>query len=425
MEFKDNGVVCVMPWLHLHVSTTGNAYPCCVSDYSQPVGNIRNDKINTIANSEKMCSIRKNMLEGKQSSICSWCYQNEEVSNHSFRKTSIENFGHHFDDLVYHTEKDGSIPEFRMRYLDVRFSNICNFKCRTCGVEFSSQWAQENKNLGLHDSEIIQKADQTNSTLEQILEHVPNMEEAYFAGGEPLITDEHYIILEELIRTGAYKNVKLRYSTNMSNLKYKKYDLFEMWKWFPRLEISVSVDHYGERAEYIRTGTDWGVIENNIKDIRQKLPHNIDWQFNTVVSIFNYNTLGKVYEYLVDAGLKAPTDNVTVSNCLTPTEFNPQSLPRHLKDIANKHVDLYAKRFKVIKKDWSYQALESAYKFVNKKDLWEQNKDLMQKNILRLDTIRNTQFVDTFPELADLMKDQSDMTKIHTKELEKWIKTTS
>ena len=34
----------------------------------------------------------------------------------------------------------GRIIKFRMRYFDIRFSNICNFKCRTCGSAFSSQW---------------------------------------------------------------------------------------------------------------------------------------------------------------------------------------------------------------------------------------------------------------------------------------------
>ena len=30
-----------------------------------------------------------------------------------------------------------------MRYMDIRFSNIRNMKCRTCGPELSSQWATE------------------------------------------------------------------------------------------------------------------------------------------------------------------------------------------------------------------------------------------------------------------------------------------
>lgn len=422
MDFKDNGVLCLMPWVHLHVSTTGNAYPCCVSDYSQSVGNIRDDNIETLVNSPSMCSLRKNMLEGKKSSICNWCYENEKVADHSFRTTSIKNFGHYANELFQFTDDNGFLPNFKMKYLDIRFSNICNMKCRSCGSEFSSQWAQENKNLKLHFDEIIQKADKTDSLLNQVLQHADNIEEAYFAGGEPFITEEHYVILEELIRTGASKKIKLRYSTNMSNLIYKKYDLFDLWKNFGELQISASLDHYGERAEYIRTGTDWATVESNILRLQQV--DNVEIQFNTVVSIFNYPTLGEFFEYLNQKNLKQHHHNVTVSNVSTPEWCNPQNLPKRIKEVATNKLSHTIDKF-IESRDWSNQALISAYKYANKQHLWNINKEILQKNILRLDIIRNTNFVDVFPELSGLMDDISEENILHTEELKKWIKTAS
>jgi len=129
---------CMFPWLHLNVTPHGSVYPCCSSDYTAPFDNVKNNSLKDIFNNEKMKQLRLNMLNEKKSSICDYCYKHEESSPFSFRKYSIEHFSKSFDELVTQTQADGSVPDFKMKYFDVRFSNICNMKCRTCGSEFSS-----------------------------------------------------------------------------------------------------------------------------------------------------------------------------------------------------------------------------------------------------------------------------------------------
>ena len=106
-----------------------------------------------------------------------------------------------------------------MRYFDLRFSNICNFKCRTCNYEYSSQWEQEDKRRGIKRP-IINFAKEDTALLQDVINQIPNIETAYFAGGEPLITEEHYIIIEEMIRKNR-TDIKLMYNTNLSNFKFK------------------------------------------------------------------------------------------------------------------------------------------------------------------------------------------------------------
>ena len=77
-----------------------------------------------------------------------------------------------------------------------------------------------------------------------------------------LITPEHYVILEEMIRKGRTDTI-LRYNTNAS-ISYKQYDIFDLWKHFDRIELSCSID-YGERAEVMRHGTDWARVEEKLK----------------------------------------------------------------------------------------------------------------------------------------------------------------
>ena len=53
-----------------------------------------------------------------------------------------QKFKHHLS-LIRSTKKDGTVEDFKLRYLDFRASNICNLKCRMCGGKFSSRIAKE------------------------------------------------------------------------------------------------------------------------------------------------------------------------------------------------------------------------------------------------------------------------------------------
>ena len=37
--------------------------------------------------------------------------------------------------------------DFNPRYVEVSFSNTCNFKCGYCGPQYFSQWVEEIKNM--------------------------------------------------------------------------------------------------------------------------------------------------------------------------------------------------------------------------------------------------------------------------------------
>ena len=212
---------------------------------------------------------------------------------------------------------------------DIRFSNICNFKCRTCGSEFSSQWGAEmNRHHDKTHPIVIHADDHRGGLLQEVLEQIPNIDLAYFAGGEPLITDEHYTILEEMIRLGR-TDITLRYNTNASSIKYKHHDILSLWKHFKKIELSCSVDHYGERAEWLRKGTDWGTIESNLLAFR-KLDY-VSFQMNTVFSIFNYLTIGEFYEYLMSKDIVRPGDWYhSLYLAVNPSYYSAKSLPKEL-----------------------------------------------------------------------------------------------
>lgn len=398
---KDNNTFCMFPWLHLNVTPKGNVYPCCSSDYVEPFANVKDMSLKQAFNTDRMKKLRLDMLNGRKNEACTFCYKHEENSPHSFRKYSLEHFGHLYDELIPQTNEDGSIDNFSMRYFDVRFSNICNFKCRTCGGEFSSQWAQEEKQ---HDNRensfrVVQHADESGKLLDEILEQIPNMELAYFAGGEPLITDEHYTILEEMINTGACKKIVLRYNTNMSNFKYKKYDILDMWSNFKNVEVSASIDHFGEKAEYIRSGTRWHSVENNLREIRDV--DFINYQFNCVLSNLNYVTLGDFFTYMIDQDLLRKHDYISIYHLLNPSFYSAQNLPELHKEKGT--LGLLKLLTQIRDEFWCAQHVENAVKFATSANTWNEHGKEFIHNTVRRDKIRNESFTETFPELADLI----------------------
>jgi organic radical activating enzyme len=396
---------CILPWIHLHTNPEGVAAPCCIAEScsnSEGMGNSHKQRLMDLVNSPGMNQLRLDMLDGKRNSECNKCYQHEDADIHSNRKWSNKLFEKSFGDVA-NTNADGSLSEFTMRYYDVRFSNICNFKCRTCGQEYSSQWEQENLRSGAPHARRFPKNTNT-EFLEDVLEHIPHMEIAYFAGGEPLITDEHYILLEEMIRQNK-TDVMLRYNTNLSNLKFKNKDLLGLWKHFDHdIQLSASIDHVRERAEYIRHGTDWGVVENNFNLVRQE--PNIKLEINTVLSVFNYLTIDKFYGYLINNNMYTNKDaEYSLYSMSGPECLSVHILPDYYKQLGHVSIQraIHLMKYKQFNPGKINQ-LRNAHRWAETyESYWEKLKDEFKKEINRIDLIRNEDFRKTFPELAPIL----------------------
>lgn len=390
----------MFPWVHLNATPKGDVYPCCSNDYTQPVGNTKEHTLKQIFNSPKMKELRLDMLNERKNKICDFCYKHEEAGPHSFRNYSKEHFAKYFDEVVPTTHIDGTVDEFKMRYFDIRFSNICNFKCRTCGSEFSSQWGMEmQKNFDPKHPIVIHVDDNKGSVLEEVLTHIEHIDLAYFAGGEPLITDEHYTMLEEMIRLGR-TDITLRYNTNASNIKYKKHDILDLWKHFKKIELSCSIDHYGERAEWLRKGTDWGKVESNLLTFRE-LDY-VSFQMNTVFSIFNYPTIGEFYQYLKEKNIVRREDWYhSLYLAVHPSYYCAKSLPQELKIPAAEKALKWAENNDGDGTSLS-RLVRDAVNFASDRNQWSEVREQFLQHTRSIDRIRDENFWQVFPELNKL-----------------------
>jgi len=353
---RDSETFCIYPWIHIHAYPTGESYPCCHAEHVHPIGNCNQNDIAGIINNDKMKSLRLDMLDDVKRKECARCYEQEEHGFFSGRKSANKHHGHHIK-KVSETNNDGSIDDFKMSYWDIRFSNLCNLKCRSCGHIFSSQWHKDQAKIvqqdywnnvrddswpieapsttedfnGLNESiknelrvdfnnEIFSYLDYEKRVpvlntagrfdkdmLNQVLEHINYVEQIYFAGGEPLVMEEHYIILNKIIESGRSKDVRLQYNTNFTKLDYKGQHVFDLWKHFDQVSIGASLDAMGKHAEYIRSGTKWQIVEENIKKLKSECPH-VDFYISPTVSIMNALHVTQFHKDWVDKGFLNPQD---------------------------------------------------------------------------------------------------------------------
>jgi hypothetical protein len=402
------------PWIHLHTSPTGTAAPCCIAASCatpEGMGNARNQTLMELVNSEQMKKLRLDMINGNKNPECDRCYKHEEQGIKSSRQHVNEQFAKSFDTVIPYTNLlDGSLYRFEMHYFDVRFNNICNFKCRTCGSGFSSQWEQEDLKNNVYNAKVLPK-NNNKQFLQDVIDQIDYMQVAYFAGGEPLITEEHYILLEEMIRRKK-TNIRLIYNTNISNLKYKNKDLIGLWGQFSNnIDIYASIDHYGPKAEYIRHGTNWSDIETNFSKLKNLSFINL--QINTVLSIFNGLTIFDFYKYLIDNNLYTVKDRIyTLYNMSVPEHLSCHVLPLEYKQKVKESIDKTVElmRAKGFQKEKINQVADAG-QWIFSKDSWEEQKYLFRSEVMRLDNIRKENFSKTFPELAPLLKEPRATTR--------------
>ena len=341
---------CVLPWVHFHAWPDGKVMPCCVADSNMPVGEIKADEtIIQMMNSEPYKEMRVAMMKDEPVAACKRCYDLELMGEWTMRQSHNKRRGLDYVDYIADvTNDDGSLKEFQMKYMDIRFSNICNMKCRSCGPSCSSFWSAEfleNRGKEVFDEyfpksngKIVINNNDDQTLMAKLKPYLDDVTEVYFAGGEIIITPEHYECLDYWVENGLTDQVELTYTTNFSTLSYKKsVDLMKYWKQFPQLKIWASLDAHGKVAECIRSGTDWDRIVRNIREVKEQVPH-AQFQITPTISIWNIFDFPDFWDYMVkndfiDVETSSPRFNLATNPWYANIMILPQSTKRRLAEL--------------------------------------------------------------------------------------------
>ncbi len=402
--------ICVLPWLHLNILPSGKVLQCCITlDNKNFAGDLKKQTIEEVWNGRFLKTMRKQMLSGIEPKMCQRCFDDERVCGSSHRTFQNGNFPDKFKEIPQITRSDGSLEKVELRYWDFRFSNLCNFKCRTCEPEASTSWFSDAKELGWLSTRKTEQLKKLNAVDHQTVlfflnKYLPTVQQINFAGGEPLIIDEHWQILDLLDEHKRY-DVALYYTTNLSTLKYKDKNALDYWaKWGRKVTLMPSIDDTGRRAELIRRGTDWKNVEANLKAVNQI---GIFVMPNITVSAMNIFTLTALIDYLTEIGIinheNKYWQNFNINVVITPhfhVSILPDDVRKDIRKNLDNYINEYEKKYDVKMRDQFASLFWHLDKPWNKK-----NAGIFKDFTLAVDKVRGESTCDVIPELACILKD--------------------
>lgn len=392
---KHLSIYCVLPWKHLATHPHGGVTLCCVSDHTNSKNRARNfnentveylnlnhDSVDAVMNSDYFKEVRLQMLNGEVPDACKRCFAEESNNVRSKRIEENERLQFTEDMARAITKPDGTIP-VSFKFIELRLGNLCNVKCRTCNPASSTSWSGEYQKLQTevtfvtkYDKNIDSSWTEADGFWNDLLAHSKDVELIYVNGGEPTLVEKHWKYLERLIKLGLNKQITLWYNINMTNLPDK---LIELWKNFKAVQVTCSIDDLGTRNEYIRTGTKWKDVIENL-DKLQSFPW-ITASVCQTVSWMNAYYLNEFDKFMKDRGL-----HVHLNFVHDPRFLSVAILPSELeKTILSRLTNLHS---------WQVNAISS--QFNNSGSVEESRKGLEYNNWL--DKSRGTEFSEIFPE---------------------------
>ena len=416
--------LCMAPWVHTYLSPQTERRMCCASrepaqnfeqyiDTSAGTGRYIPLTLDEHWNGEHMRSVRRRMMAGEILPECDVC-NSKLLNTDVYRSYFNQLFGHKLDQVWSSTTADGFTTMQPVSW-DYRFSNLCNFKCRMCGDMLSSSWESEQRQHNMIDwtnsknnwmlptvREEISKFQDTQieaEFAEAVKEH--RVEEIYWVGGEPLMYEQHWRYMKQIVEQGDGNRVYARYNTNLSRVNYGGINLYnDILAHLRDWQICASLDGTGPTGEYIRTGLDYSKWRDNfalgvdISTHRRQM--RIDFTL-TLPGLFEVQNIQKLAdEFGVDVLAKV------VFSFTPDIILSPLALPRELLD---QTVDsLVAKLPQGALQDVLLQ-LKNRLTFAEQcPDTYQEGLEKGKRRVLQLESIRG----DTYT-LKDILSDNKEI----------------
>ena len=312
--------ICPMVWNHQFIDGTGRVKPCC--RFQGFIGQLNNDLDETFASSH-MQNLRMQMIAGERPEGCSRCWQEEDAGKKSLRQRYIEN----------KKLGDVQIDNPKIEWLELSISNDCNLMCRMCDSRYSHKLFDEELE---YYGKTYAKNKRSKINIEAIFPYVPTLKHIKITGGEPLITPDHWKLLDFIIEKNHAHHIYLNYSTN--NTVYPKKHIIDRWKEFERIELAISLDSIvAEENEYLRHGTHHQDVLINIKKfVELQKEINLKVIARPTVTVLNLYNLPETLEWLDSYNIPHNATHLT-----TPKHLSITILPESDKQMIVEKFDNY------------------------------------------------------------------------------------
>lgn len=287
---------CLAKWLQVTIRLqNGTTHSCHHPEpHKVPLGELLLSP-NALHNTSFKKEQRQAMLQGKRPDECSYCWKIEDIPGKHISDRHIKS---HDPWARPHLSQIAALDwnaDVNPTYLEVSFSNTCNFKCAYCSPLVSSKWMEEIRALGpyptsqpFNDLSFLSAHE-----LLPIPESEPNpyvdafwkwwpelyktLEVFRVTGGEPLLSPHTFRALDYIAKNPR-PEMELAINSNLGvpdKLIHKFADALEsitQQNKVKNFRLYVSLDTWGEQAEYIRFGLNFKRFWKNVRYLLERLP---------------------------------------------------------------------------------------------------------------------------------------------------------
>ena len=319
----DKNTFCVAPWFGLYVGANKKISPCCKFGSSHYAYN----EIEEYWQSVHLSEVRRDLLNGIKNHDCSKCWKDEEKGGDSLRLISNRTIGRMVDISLLEQIKNPKLSHIKS--FELTLGNLCNLKCVMCNPGLSSQLlAEVNLNQGLKKNfkgNYNQKDydwPKSDEFVQWCEKYLPQSIHIKFTGGEPFIIPWIQNVIDKIPNEQKKKCV-LHFTTNLTIVNL---GLFENFRHFKEVWLSVSVEGIKETHEYLRFGHKWQTLETNLRSIQEMNIPNLILKINHVVQTASYHSIIPMTEYFDKKQLEIHPILLT-----QPAHFHISSLTTHAK----------------------------------------------------------------------------------------------
>lgn len=408
---KHGSNFCAAPFNSLHEGPDGLVTTCCKT--RAKIGNSKTQTFEEMYNSDHAKSVRKMFLLNQKPAQCNACWEMEQGTNKAANNRMFSNASgfNTIDELVANTQPDGTLNFHKPEWLDLLWTNKCNFACLGCSPELSTTIAKNYKKSysilnGIQYKDApnneLQWKNNNKSKIDYILKHSDTIKMIHLNGGEPFLSEDIFELLDVLLKNNLQKKIKIWSHTNGSITKsYKGIDIVNDYlvHWGENASITMSNDGNGERGEYIRYGykdKKWLETYTKIKEAK------IDLNIQTCINVFNGLALEEISEWILTnctINHQKPHGTLTIwSNHSTnirlyafDEETKSQAVSALMRLETSRNHPIGWERFLKKHRDWLNHSVELD---LNNAKNW-------YNGIISLDQERLTNFDQTFPELLN------------------------
>ena len=425
---------CLAKWHHTTIYLgTGETHSCYhPAPHPIPLHELKNNPA-ALHNTQEKKLQRMEMMTGGKPKGCQYCWNIEAmgpeyISDRHERNASI------YTEERFNAIVKRPVADVNPQYIEISFGNECNFKCGYCHPKHSSAYYKEIKDFGPYTMVKNHRNDidwfqiyeeETNPYVEAWWKWWPEVRKTLtilrITGGEPLLQQSTWKLLDDLA-VNPLPNLELNINTNFGvkpvliDRLVEKVNSLIANGCIKDFKIFTSMDTWGKPAEYIRTGLDIKVWERNLDTYLTKtsLPITFMITFN-ILTVTNFQSLlEKILEWRVKYNgfeqnkwqrirfdtpyLKEP---LQYDMNILPKDKYMQYMKSHLDFILANLDDKNRSKFN----DLEYAKFERVVKYMESsiytpEKLKEGKRDFFNW-FTEYDRRRGTNFLETFPDLAD------------------------